>query len=94
MSAVRIELEAQTRVNLRKGASRRLRREEKTLGIVYGGKKVPTPITIEHRHVLKAIESEVFFTQIINLKIEYKLIINPISCREFPPSCRSPSYRW
>ena len=26
--------------------------------------------------------------------IEYKLIINPISCREFPPSCRSPLYRW
>jgi large subunit ribosomal protein L25 len=73
MSAVRIELEAQARVNLRKGASRRLRRlEDRTLGIVYGSKKAPTPISIEHRHILKALENEAFYTQILNLKIDGK----------------------
>ena len=74
MSAVKIELEAQTRTNLRKGASRRLRRlEDKTLGIVYGSKKTPVPVEIEHRHILKLIENEAFFTQILNLNIDGKI---------------------
>jgi large subunit ribosomal protein L25 len=73
MSAVKIEIEAHSRENLRKGASRRLRRlEDKTLGIVYGSKKAPVPITIEHRFVLRLIENEAFFTQILNLKIDGK----------------------
>ena len=53
-----------------KGASRRLRREAKIPAIIYGGDKEPTCITLELREVVKAIESEAFFSSIITIKVD------------------------
>ncbi|MGO3445557.1 MAG: 50S ribosomal protein L25/general stress protein Ctc, partial [Pseudoalteromonas distincta] len=40
------------------GASRRLRREDKVPAIVYGANKEATSITLDHKDVIKAQESE------------------------------------
>jgi large subunit ribosomal protein L25 len=52
------------------GASRRLRREAgKTPGIVYGGDKEPTQVTLELKELNKAFEDEGFFSHIIKLEV-------------------------
>ena len=66
-------LKAETRSDLGKGASRRLRRlENKVLGIVFGGTKEPTPITLAMNEIVKLTEKEAFFTSLINLSIDGK----------------------
>jgi large subunit ribosomal protein L25 len=66
-------LNAETRADLGKGASRRLRRlENKVLGIVYGGKKKPTPITLATNEVAKITQNEAFFTSLVDLNIDGK----------------------
>lgn len=72
MSAANFEFEAQVRDNLGKGASRRLRREEKVLGVVYGGGEAATSIMLEQRLVAKALENEAVYTHILNLKVNGK----------------------
>lgn len=72
MSAANFEFEAQIRDNLGKGASRRLRREDKVLGVVYGGGEAATSIMLEHRHVVKALENEAVYTHILGLTINGK----------------------
>jgi len=53
-----------------KGASRRLRREAgKTPGIVYGGEKEPTQVTLELKDLNKAFEDEGFFSHIVKLNV-------------------------
>ena len=70
MSDTSFELHAQSRENVGKGASRRLRRlEDMVPGIVYGGHKDPENMMIEHRHVIKALENEAFYSHILTLTI-------------------------
>ncbi len=72
MSAANFEFEAQIRDNLGKGASRRLRRENKVLGVVYGGGEAATSIMLEQRQVAKALENEAVYTHILGLTINGK----------------------
>lgn len=72
MSAANFELEAQVRDDLGKGASRRLRREEKVLGVVYGGGEAATSIVLEQRKVFKALENEAVYSHILNLSLNGK----------------------
>jgi large subunit ribosomal protein L25 len=72
MSATNFELSAQVREDLGKGASRRLRRTEKVLGIVYGGEQAATPIILEQRHVVKALENEAIYSHILSLSVNGK----------------------
>jgi len=55
-------LNAKTRDVQGKGASRRLRRHAITLvpAIVYGAKKAPQNIMLEHKEIVKALENEAF----------------------------------
>ncbi|VAW33893.1 LSU ribosomal protein L25p [hydrothermal vent metagenome] len=62
------KINAELRDDTGKGASRRLRHENKVPAIIYGGKRDPRMISIEHHKVLKYIESESFFTSILELK--------------------------
>ena len=56
-----------------KGASRRLRRVDGEIpAIVYGGKNEPQTISLVHNDVLKAIENEAFYSQIISLSVDGK----------------------
>ena len=67
------ELECFIRTDLGKGASRRLRRINSNIpAILYGGDKAPVSLTIAHKDIAKATESEVFFSQVITLNINNK----------------------
>lgn len=66
-------LEATSRADAGKGASRRLRRlENKVPGIVYGGKSDPVSISMDHDPLWHQLENEAFFSSIIQLKIDGK----------------------
>lgn len=53
-----------------KGASRRLRRENKVPGIVYGAKKEATSINIDHNALMQMLAQESFYTKILDLDID------------------------
>ena len=67
----KFELNAQSRNDLGKGASRRLRHAGQTPAIVYGLGE-PASITLNHNELWKAQESESFYSSIINLNIDGK----------------------
>jgi len=86
-------ISAQRRDELGKGASRRLRRAGKVLGIVYGGDAAPQPIVLEQHILAHKLENEGFFSSILTLDLDgeqeqvvikdlqrhpYKLFINHI----------------
>ena len=62
------KIDAEVREDLGKGASRRLRHQNKIPAIIYGGEKEPRSISVEHHKILKNIEDESFFTSILELK--------------------------
>ncbi|MBT8138740.1 MAG: 50S ribosomal protein L25/general stress protein Ctc [Gammaproteobacteria bacterium] len=65
------ELEASSRADVGKGASRRLRRLDKRIpAIVYGGGKDPVSITLGHDDLWHHLENEAFFSHIISLKVD------------------------
>jgi large subunit ribosomal protein L25 len=70
MSTEDFILNAEARDDAGKGASRRLRRlADRVPAIVYGGRKKPQPITVEHKELVKHLESEAFYSHIITLSI-------------------------
>lgn len=69
-----IILEAQTRTDMGKGASRRLRRlENKVPGVIYGGDKKPQSIHLLHNKVVKALESESIYSSVIDVRVDGKV---------------------
>ena len=68
-----IQLTAELRTDVGKGASRRLRRlEDKVPGIIYGEDKAPQMLTLSANEVGKAMQFEAFYSQIIDLSIAGK----------------------
>jgi len=65
-----IEVVAQTRKLQGTGASRRLRREGKVPGIVYGGKADPVSIEIDHNALFHQLREEKFHASILSLKLD------------------------
>ena len=71
MSTEDFVLDAQSRENVGKGASRRLRREAGLVpAIIYGGSKKPEMITVEHKAIIKQLENEAFYSHIITLNVD------------------------
>ena len=70
--SVEFVLNAASRGDVGKGASRRLRRGEdlKVPGIVYGGDKQPQMIAMSHRELVKALENEAIFSHLITLNVD------------------------
>jgi len=65
-----IELIAEQRSDVGKGASRRLRRHAAMVpGIVYGGGEAPMNVSLGENSLSKAIQNDTFFSQILALKI-------------------------
>lgn len=54
------------------GASRRLRRNGKVPGIVYGAQKTPLNIEMDHNPVILALKVEAFHSSILDLEIDGK----------------------
>jgi large subunit ribosomal protein L25 len=80
-------LVAEARVDVGKGASRRLRRQGKVPAIIYGGKKDPASLLLEHHAVLRATANESFYSSIIELKtedgLEQKVIVRDLQRHPF-----------
>jgi len=66
-----ITINAETRTDLGKGASRRLRHTEKLPAIVYGSGD-PISLTIDQREVRPHIANEVFYASVIDLIVDGK----------------------
>lgn len=64
-------LQAQTRADKGKGASRRLRRLEGMIpAVLYGDDKPAQALSLPHKDVAKALESEAFYSSIITLNLD------------------------
>ncbi len=63
------DVNAEIRRDAGKGASRRLRREGKVPGIVYGGRKEPTMISLAHDDLIHRLDNEAFYSSILSLKL-------------------------
>src|SRR3569833_4157688 len=66
------QLIAVLRTDMGKGASRRLRREHKVPGIMYGGGQTPDSVTLLHKDVAKRLENEAFNSHILNINVAGK----------------------
>ena len=58
--AISFELSAESRTDMGKGASRRLRHAGKVPAIIYGGSKDPDAFTLSHNELLRNLENEAF----------------------------------
>jgi len=66
------ELEAESRSDMGKGASRRLRRDGKVPAIMYGGDENPQSITLSHSEILKRLDHEAFYSHILTVNVDGK----------------------
>jgi len=66
------ELEAESRSDMGKGASRRLRRDGKVPAIMYGGDADPQSISLIHSELLKSLDHEAFYSHILTVKVDGK----------------------
>jgi large subunit ribosomal protein L25 len=72
MSDAIFNLDASARTDLGKGASRRLRREDKVPGIIYGGEEAPASIMLAHNKLFQASEFEAFYSHVLILNVDGK----------------------
>ena len=72
MSEAIFNLDASVRTDLGKGASRRLRREDKLPGIIYGGEEAPVSITLDHNKVNNSADFEAFYSHVLTLNVDGK----------------------
>jgi len=61
---------AQARTDVGKGASRRLRRQGWVPAILYGGRKESANLTLEQNQIIKQLDNETFYSQILTLDID------------------------
>jgi large subunit ribosomal protein L25 len=66
------ELDAESRSDKGKGASRRLRRDGKVPAVIYGGTEQPQTISLVHSEVLKRLDHEGFYSHILTVNVDGK----------------------
>jgi large subunit ribosomal protein L25 len=66
------ELEAESRSDKGKGASRRLRRDGMVPAVIYGGSEEPQSIKLVHSEILKRLEHEAFYSHILTVHVDGK----------------------
>jgi len=62
-------INAELREDVGKGASRRLRHQGKVPAVIYGGKKDPATLTLEHEPLMHAASNESFYSSILEIKV-------------------------
>ncbi len=70
--ADKFDLVAEIREDSGKGASRRLRREDKVPAIIYGAGRPPRALVFDHNKVMKQLENESFYSSVLNIKVGKK----------------------
>ena len=68
--SINYELNAAVRHGMGKGASRRLRRENKIPAVMYGGGKETVLLVMDHDPVMHSLENESFYSHILNVKVD------------------------
>jgi large subunit ribosomal protein L25 len=66
------EIDAVSRNDQGKGASRRLRREGLVPGIIYGGGKDPQMFATKHNELIQHLDHEAFYSHILTVKLDGK----------------------
>jgi large subunit ribosomal protein L25 len=62
-------INAEIREDVGKGASRRLRHQGKIPAVIYGGKKDPATLTLEHDSLMHAAANESFYSSILEIRV-------------------------
>ena len=75
-----------------KGASRRLRLQNKVPAIIYGGEAAPVAITLELRELVKALESNEFFSEVIEVTVDGKVESVKIQALQRHPAKNTPMH--
>ena len=70
--SVDFNITAETRTDVGKGASRRLRHAGKVPGVVYGAGKDAVSLTIEHDHLMHHLAHEAFYSHILSVSVDGK----------------------
>ncbi len=83
-----LELKAQLRTDQGKGASRRLRRNGLVPAIMYGAEKKPVSLSVSQNELLKHLENEAFYSQILTVNIDgqsEKVILKDLQRHPYRP---------
>ncbi len=75
-----------------KGASRRLRLQAKVPAIIYGGEAAPVAVTLELRELVKALESNAFFEEVVEINIDGKVESVKIQALQRHPAKNTPMH--
>jgi len=65
-----INVEVASRTDKGKGASRRLRRDDLVPAILYGAEDEPMPIQLKHNEVVKHLENDAFYSQLLMVSVD------------------------
>ncbi len=82
-------LNAELREDVGKGASRRLRHSGKLPGIIYGTKKEPMLISLQHNELMHQLEQEAFYSHILEViigKNTEKVVLKDLQRHPYMPS--------
>ena len=75
-----------------KGSSRRLRLQNKIPAIIYGGDTAPVAVTLELRQLVKALENNAFFEEVIEVNIDGKAESVKIQALQRHPAKNTPMH--
>ena len=70
--AKEFDLVAELREDQGKGASRRLRHQDKVPAIIYGAGRPPRALSFDHNKVIRQLENESFYSSILNIQVNDK----------------------
>jgi large subunit ribosomal protein L25 len=69
MSKVDFVVTAEARSDMGKGASRRLRREGKIPGVIYGAHKEAVSVLLDHNEMMNHLKHEAFYSHILTINL-------------------------
>ncbi|MCY1162967.1 50S ribosomal protein L25 [compost metagenome] len=75
-----------------KGSSRRLRLQAKVPAIIYGGEAAPVTVTLELRQLVKALENNAFFEEVIEINMGDKVESVKIQALQRHPAKNTPMH--
>ena len=75
-----------------KGSSRRLRHAAKVPAIIYGGEAAPVAVTLELRELVKALENNAFFEEVVEIKVGDKVESVKIQALQRHPAKNTPMH--
>ena len=70
--SVDFNVETETRKDVGKGASRRLRHAGKVPGVVYGAGKDAVPLVMSHDHIMHHLSHEAFYSHVLSVSVDGK----------------------